>query len=77
MKIMNNNNFCDILFNDFESAVKIGLYQKSESWIESTYSYLNKHMKDVLFTKEDVIVSILDHIHSIKVVKEYTNRGKT
>ena len=76
IKIMEFNNYCDILFNDFETAVKVSLYHKSEKWVESAYSYLINNMEESFFTREDVIIALLPWIHSTVFVKEYTVKHK-
>ncbi len=63
IKILEFNNYCDILYTDFESSVKIALYNKSEKWIEAAYSYLINNLEDSYFTREDVVITMLPWIH--------------
>lgn len=63
IKILEFNNYCDILYTDFESSVKIALYNKSEKWIEGAYSYLINNLEDSYFTREDVVITMLPWIH--------------
>ncbi len=72
IKILEFNNYCDILFNDFENSVKISLYNKSDKWIEGAYNYLINNMEESFFTREDVIITLMPWIHETCFAKEYT-----
>lgn len=76
LRIAEFNNQCDILYKDFETSVKIALYNKSEKWIEGAYTYLINNLEDSYFTREDVVITMLPWIHSTAFVKEYTSKHK-
>eukprot|EP00347_Sterkiella_histriomuscorum_P002505 403367891 len=76
LKILEFNNYCDILYKDFETSVKIALYNKSEKWIEGAFTYLITNLEDSYFTREDVVITMLPWIHSTAFVKEYTMKHK-
>jgi hypothetical protein len=62
LKILEFNNYCDILFNDFENSIKISLYNKSDKWIEGAYTYLINNIEESFFTREDVIITLMPWI---------------
>jgi hypothetical protein len=62
IKILEFNNYCDVLFNDFENSIKIALYSKSDKWIEGAYSYLINNLDESFFTREDVIITLMPWI---------------
>jgi hypothetical protein len=76
IKILEFNNYCDVLYNDFENAVKIALYHKSEKWIEGAYTYLINNLEESFFSREDVVITLLPWINQTAFVKEYTNKHK-
>lgn len=77
IKILEFNNYCDILYNDFDNAVRISMFNKSDKWIEGAYSYLINNLEDSYFTREDAIITLLPWIHSTAFAKEYTVKHKS
>ena len=76
IKILEFNNYCDVLYNDFESAIKISLFNKSDKWIEGVYAYLMNNIDDAYFTREDVVITMMPWLHSTAFVKDYTTKHK-
>jgi len=65
------------LYKDFETSIKIALFNKSDKWIEGAYTYLINNLEDSYFTREDVVITMLPWIHSTAFVKEYTVKHKS
>mmetsp|Transcript_431 Transcript_431/g.478 ORF Transcript_431/g.478 Transcript_431/m.478 type:complete len:348 (+) Transcript_431:191-1234(+) len=76
IRILEFNNYCDILYNDFENSVKISLYNKQEKWIEGAFAYLINNLEESFFTREDVVITLLPWIHDTFFTKEYTLKHK-
>jgi len=75
LKVLEFNNYYDVLFNEFEQAFKTHL-GKSEKWCEAAYAYFAEALDDSYFTREDVVTALLPMINSTAFSKEYTLKHK-